>query len=198
MTRVACLRTALILAGALLAQPLAAAGIILHGDGWYRWEVPAGHGGRDACCYEFRSGRLTGAVGCRLGHGENDLATAGDCDLTSDTMQIFLEVSGGRVRELRAFSSGCPVSVDADVRTIDGVSTADSIAWLLREVEENSRLAEEAIMTLSFHAEREALDALIGLVEDRGQRHDTREEALFWLVQTESDEAFAYLDRLLN
>jgi hypothetical protein len=183
---------------AALAGPLAAAEITLRDDGWYRWEVAAGAGGRDACCYEFRGGKITGAVGCRLGHGEDDLAAAENCEVGSDSMQVFVEVQNGRVQDIRALSSACPVSIAGDVRTMDDVSTADSIAWLIAQVDGSPRVAEDAIMALSFHTERQALDALIGLVEDTGQRHDAREQALFWLVQTESDEAFAYLDRLLD
>jgi len=183
---------------ATLAGPLAAAEITVGDDGWYRWDVAAGAGGRDACCYEFRGGKITGAVGCRLGHGEHDLAATGNCEVGSDSMQVFVEVKNGRVRDIRALSSGCPVSIAGDVRAVDDVSTADSIAWLIAQVDGSPRVAEDAIMALSFHTEPAAVEALVGLVEDTARRHDAREQALFWLVQTESDEAFAYLDRLLD
>lgn len=198
MTRLGWIASGLLLLSAALAPPLAAADITLNDDGWYRWEVSAGSGGRHACCYEFRGGGLTGAVGCRLGHGEDDLAPAGDCDVSSDSMHIYVEVKDRRVREIRALSSACPVSIAGNVRTINDVSTADSIGWLMRQLEGSSRVAEDAIMAVSFHTEPQALEALIGLVEDTTQRQEPREQALFWLVQTESDEAFAYLDRLLD
>lgn len=198
MARQAWIASGLLLLFTALAHPLAAADITFGDDGWYRWEVAAGAGGRDACCYEFRGGNVTGAVGCRLGRGEDDLAPAGNCDVGSDSMQVFVEVKNGRVREIRALSRACPVSIAGDVRTMDDVSTADSIAWLIGQVDGNSRVAEDAIMAVSFHTEPEALEALIGLVEDTARRHNAREQALFWLVQTESDEAFAYLDRLLD
>lgn len=189
--------SALLFACALPVHALAAE-LNLREDGWYRWEVPAGPEGRDSCCYEFRRGRLMGGVGCRLGHGEEDFAPLGDCDVSSDTMQVFVELRQGQVREVRALSSACPVSTDADLRTIEGVSTAESIAWLTGVVEAEAKVADEAVMAVSFHSEREALDALITLIEDKRLRRDTREQAIFWLVQSESDEAFAYLDRLLD
>lgn len=199
MERGASLKIAAALLGAMLAPSLAAAEPDLRQDGWYRWEVPAGAAGRSACCYEFRGGAVTGAVGCRLGHGEDDLLPMGDCNqVRASNMHIYVEVKGGRTRDIRALSSNCPVQTGPGLRTIENVSTGDSISWLLREIENESRAAEEALMALSFHAEREALPALITLLEDRRQRMKVREEALFWLVQTESDAAFAYLDRLLD
>jgi hypothetical protein len=78
------------------------------------------------------------------------------------------------------------------------VTTAESINWLRREIYENGTEADEAIMTLSFHRGAQALGALFEILEDTDLRHDAREQALFWLVQTDSDEAYAYLDKLLN
>lgn len=198
MSRSRSVKSWLVLSGLLAFATPAGADIALRGDGWHRWEVPAGAGGRNACCYEFRKFHVTGAVGCRLGHGENDLDPTDNCDVTSDLMHIYVEVKDGAVREIQALSSKCPVSVDGQVRVQEGVSSHDSIAWLLRQVKDHPRHAEEAIMTVSFHAEGEALAALIGLIEDTSQKQDAREDALFWLVQTESEEAFAYLDRLLD
>lgn len=36
------------------------------------------------------------------------------------------------------------------------------------------------------------------IVEDRKMEQEIREQALFWLAQTESEEAFAVIDRLLS
>lgn len=179
------------------AGPVAAAEIALGEDGWYRWVVPVGARGMKTCCYEVRAGKVR-RVACRLGDGMNEFSPAGDCDVRSDTMQIFVALRNGQVREIRPLSSACPVRSDSEVRTIDQVSTEDSIAWLRDQVNQNPGVADEAIMTLSFHAEDEALDVLVDLLEDTGQRREAREQALFWLVQSDSDEAFAYIDRLLD
>ena len=53
-------------------------------------------------------------------------------------------------------------------------------------------------MTLSFHSKEYALQSLFALLEDKAQTRDTREQALFWLMQSDYDEAFAYLDELLD
>ena len=184
---------------ATVAQPLAAADLAsaLKRDGWYRWEVAAGRGGQKACCYRFTGGTVK-LAGCRLGHGMDEFSPAGECDALSDTMQIFVEIRGGRVHEIRPLSSACPVRTEFDVRTIEGVTEDESIAWLRRQIYDNPDIADEAVMTLSFHSESPALSTLFTMLEDTGLRHKSREQTLFWLVQTDSDEAYDFIDQLLD
>lgn len=182
-----------------VTQPLAAADLspVLEQDGWYRWEVAAGRGGQKACCYRFTGGTIK-LTGCRLGDGMDEFSPAGECDVRSDTMQIFVEVRDGKVREIRPLSSACPVRTEFETHTIEGVSAEESIDWLRRQIYDNPDVADEAVMTLSFHGDDRALDALFTMLEDTGLRHKAREQTLFWLVQTDSDEAWAYIDQLLN
>jgi hypothetical protein len=49
-----------------------------------------------------------------------------------------------------------------------------------------------------MHADDVALPALQSLVEDRSQDRELREQALFWLAQSDSDEAYRYIDSLLG
>lgn len=182
---------------ALGAVPASAADLELREDGWYRWEVPAGRAGLKACCYEVRSG-FARKVACRLGDGKNEFSPQGDCELDSGSMQIFVRVSNGQVDEIQALSSACPVHADSKIHTIADVSSAESIAWLRAQVDENPRVIDAAIMTLSFHGDEQGLETLFEILEDTGQRRSAREQALFWLVQSDSDEAYAYLDRLLD
>jgi len=180
-----------------LALPATAADLTLLHDGWYRWEVAAGRGGQKACCYRFTGGVIK-LTGCRLDDGMDEFSPMGECDVSSNLMQIFVEFRDGRVREIRPLSSNCPVKTKSEVRTIEDVSADQSIAWLRRQAQDNPEVTDEAIMTLSFHVEAEALPELFQILEDSTERHQVREQALFWLVQTDSDEAYAYLDRLLD
>lgn len=180
----------------LVPGPTAAAVPHLDHDGWYRWSVPAGAGGSDACCYRWHRG-AAGVAGCRLGDG-GDPPAVGDCDFTSDTLDVYVEIRVGRVNEIHALSSTCPVSMPTPVTTIDGVDTDDSVAWLVRQLTASPRLVDEAILAVSLHEDRRALQALVSLLEDRQRSDEVREQALFWLVQSESDDAYAYLDRLLS
>ena len=40
--------------------------------------------------------------------------------------------------------------------------------------------------------------ALTDLLEDRDRKQKTREQALFWLAQSDNDDAFLLLDQLLS
>jgi hypothetical protein len=176
---------------------LVAADISIDEDGWYRWEVPAGAGGEKSCCYRFDKGNVY-LAGCRLGHGLDEFDLGKPCDVRSDTMQIFVKVKDRQVREIRPLSSACPIKTEAEVITLENVTEAQSIAWLEKQIDENPKVADEAVMTLSFHTRDVALQALFDLIENRNQPQDNREDALFWLIQSDYDEAFAYLDELLD
>lgn len=67
---------------------------------------------------------------------------------------------------------------------------------LLNDADEGVR--DEAVFALSQLPERRAVNALAAILEDRSLEMEIREQALFWLAQTESDEAFEYIDRLLS
>ena len=43
-----------------------------------------------------------------------------------------------------------------------------------------------------------AVEALADILEDSSLDMEVREQAIFWFSQTESDEAFAYIDRILT
>lgn len=181
----------------LVAAPAAAAGLDFDKDGSYRWEVAAGAGGRNSCCYTFSRGSVE-LVGCALGDGHNEFAPRGPCDVESDSMQIFVDIRDGRAQDIRAYSSNCPVKAAASVVTIEAISASDSIAWLLEEAAGNFEVMDDAVMALSFHTKSQALPALFGLLKNTDLPHEVREQAVFWLVQTNYDEAFAYIDRLLK
>jgi len=57
---------------------------------------------------------------------------------------------------------------------------------------------EEAVFALSQLPGERAVDALLAVVEDRRLATEVRKAALFWLVQSESDRAFASVERLLG
>lgn len=181
----------------MFAFNLAADEIRFDDDGWYRWEVPAGHGGTRSCCYSYRNGSML-QKGCNLGHGSGDFTVSEPCDVMSRTMHVFVEYRDGRIREIQPLSSACPVKSDTAVVHIENVSEAQSVRWLEDQAKHNPKMADEAVMAISFHAKEYALESLVGLLEDRTQDQDAREQALFWLVQSDYDEAYAYLDRLLD
>ena len=64
--------------------------------------------------------------------------------------------------------------------------------------DEDDDVREEAVFALSQLPEERAVNALAAILEDRSLGMEIREQALFWLAQSDSDNAFEYIDRLLS
>jgi HEAT repeat protein len=70
------------------------------------------------------------------------------------------------------------------------------VAALRKDADSNVR--EEAIFALSQLPDERATRALIAAAEDRSLSHEQRKQAVFWLSQSSSDAAQAYLDKVLS
>ncbi len=106
--------------------------------------------------------------GCNLDAHSVAFSDSGDCAVAPGTVQIYVRLSNGKPKDIRVLSSNCPVSTESDVADHGLVTVNENIRWFR------------------------------SIIEDRHVSNDVREEALFGLVQTESDAAFDYLDRLLS
>jgi HEAT repeat protein len=71
-----------------------------------------------------------------------------------------------------------------------------AIQWAIANDPEGD-VREEAVFALSQLPGERGVDALFAVLRDRGLHREIREQALFWLAQSDSDRAFAYLDELL-
>lgn len=167
------------------------------GDGWHSWDVPAGSDGKRACCYYVRQGHV-GTERCRLGNGSGGLMIDEDCMPTTDTLRVYVLVVDGDVSEIRALSSTCPVTTSTPVQSMGERDGKESVAWLDRYARDGSRLADEAVTSIALHEEETSFTALAAMVEDQGRGMDVRQQALFWIAQSDSEAAFDYLDRLLG
>ena len=166
-------------------------------DGWHVWQVQGTDDGTSACCYRWRNG-TSSKQGCDLDGGHGGSITIGDCDIENDQVSVYVRLNAGNVTKIRALTSECPVTTRTPLNDLGRVSTSASVAWLLGQVDAETRVSEDAIAAISMHVGDEAFTALTSLVEDRDRDKDLREQALFWLAQSNSDEAFNYLDRLLS
>lgn len=88
-------------------------------------------------------------------------------EVGAGVVQIYARMKNGVPVNIRVLSSACPVSAEGEITDHGLVSIAENIYWF-RRVIENPRLDMEV-----------------------------REEALFGLVQSESDAVFEYFDALL-
>lgn len=119
-------------------------------------------------CCFSRKHDETSRGGCYLDGHNVSFSNHGDCAAAPGTLQVYVLIDAGRPKDIRVLSSNCPVSTDTDITDHGLVSSDDNIAWFRT------------------------------IIEDRNLGHDVREEALFALVLSESDAAYAYLDRLLT
>lgn len=76
------------------------------------------------------------------------------------------------------------------------LETDKSIDWLQQFTGERSDLSSDALAAISMHEGGRALQILINIVESDAHM-DIREEAVFWMAQSDSEDAFNYIDRLL-
>jgi hypothetical protein len=70
------------------------------------------------------------------------------------------------------------------------------IAALKKDSDDDVR--EQAVFALSQLPDERSAKALIAMAEDRSLPHEQRKRAVFWLGQSESDAAQAYLERVLT
>jgi hypothetical protein len=64
--------------------------------------------------------------------------------------------------------------------------------------DKSSDVREEAVFALSQLPDERATKALAAILEDRSLDKDIRQQALFWLAQSDSDTAFTYVEKLFN
>jgi len=81
----------------------------------------------------------------------------------------------------------------AQSRIADSGST---VRELMRD-DDDAEIRQHALFAYAQSAAPDRIEALIAVIEDRSLSQGDRKKALFWLAQTESDQAIAYLERLL-
>jgi len=140
-------------------------------------------------------------------------------DTASELKQLMFNDSNPELREHVAFAlsqSIVPDRVDALVQLgrKDKDSGVRSKAWFwlaqtgaaesdveiqkaIRN-ERNQDVRDDFIFALSQFPDERAFKALIAVIEDRKLSDDDREQALFWLAQSESNLAFEYLSELIS
>lgn len=162
----------LIICGALLGAVVgsgSSSGAILSGD------VDGWHtwqldepGASTTLCCFTHTKGTTLQRGCDLEGRRRSLSNEGDCAAGSETIKVFVHMVDGYPEDILVLSAECPVSSESTIVDHGLVSAADNVDWF-RSIIENRRLDK-----------------------------DIREMALFALVQSNSAEAYIYLDKLLS
>ena len=168
----------------------------LAADGWHTWRVSTTNIGADQCCFEWYSGKAR-RTACNL---DNRHVSFGSSDIIVDEsamIQIYALVQGGDVSKIRALSSQCPVTTKTNVIDMGIVESDDSIRWLERFVAPRTKMSTHALAAISVHGGTNSLNLLVNVMQHDASL-ENRKDAVFWLVQTESEQAFAYIEQLLS
>jgi hypothetical protein len=72
----------------------------------------------------------------------------------------------------------------------------EAIQWAIAN-DPDHNVRKEAVFAMSQLPGERGVDALFAVLGNRQMHREVREQALFWLAQSDSDRAFEYLDRLL-
>ena len=72
----------------------------------------------------------------------------------------------------------------------------EAIQWAAAN-DPDDNVRKEAVFAMSQLPGERGVDALLAVLGNRQAHREVREQALFWLAQSDSDRAFEYLDRLL-
>ena len=117
---------------------------------------------------------------------------AGDAEL-----EIYARIESGRPRELRISGMQCRRDDTPDAESLGTISATESVAWLSRFISPRSTVSSEVMAAISTHPDGAGTRILQDVVESDLDRKN-REEAVFWLAQSDDDAAFGFLDILLS
>ena len=114
-----------------------------------------------------------------------------------EELKIYAYIKSERPRELRIPDMECSRSDTPDAETLGTISAEESVAWLGRFISPRSKVSGEVMAAISAHPDGAGTRLLQDVVRSDLDRKN-REEAVFWLAQSDDDAAFAFLDRLLS
>ena len=115
--------------------------------------------------------------------------------------KFYVRVKSGEPKEIEIIGHWCrgwkrSVTRYPDATDLGLVDTDVSLNWFEQYIGDRSDLGSDALAAISMHDSGRAVQIMIDVVESDAHM-DVREEAVFWMAQSESEAAFAYLDKLL-
>jgi hypothetical protein len=115
--------------------------------------------------------------------------------------EFYVRIKSGKPQEIEIIGHWChgwkrSRTHYPDATDFGLVDTDLSIDWFQQYIGDRSDLGSDALAAISMHDSDRAVQILIDVVESDAHM-DVREEAVFLMAQSESEAAFAYLDRLL-
>lgn len=171
---------------------------ILQKDGWVAYQVSMVADAGSPCCFEFH-GKQVARGGCDLdGHSWNIGSDDRDPRQSDGVLAIYLHVANARIDKARAFGASCQVRNAEQVRQLEHVDSADSVALLARAAGNTDTVhdvADVELAALALHADASATPALAHLA-DSTHPEKLREQALFWSGQMRGVEGARLVERV--
>ncbi len=113
-------------------------------------------------------------------------------------LQVYASIRSDRPVRVRVRSNSvCWDNFDVEADDLGPVDNHQSIAWLRRYIAPRTDLSSDVLMAISQHAGELPIE-ILGDVVKTGTNRELRGEALFWLAQSDNDDAFLLLDQLLS
>lgn len=79
-----------------------------------------------------------------------------------------------------------------------GAKDGETVILQALQDDRSARVRDSAIFALSQLPDGRGIPSLVRIVKDKSADRELREQALFWLAESDSDEAYALIDRLLS
>jgi len=115
----------------------------------------------------------------------------------NDDLEIHALIESGQPKEFVLPGFHCGRRTLPDSADLGVIGAEESIAWLRRYITPASGVSSEVMAAIAAHSSDIAVGVLADVVKSGGDRQ-VREEALFWLAQSDSDAAYDVIDRLLT
>ena len=177
-------------------ESIASGQLNLIGDGWHTWRAPAVEQAADLCCF-----RWTGAVArkrtCDLDRSRGNYDAIDGYSNYSGEVQIYALMQSGIPIKVTVLSPQCSVSTDTKINDHGLLDQDVSISWLRPYIKPRSRISSDVLHAISAHGGDRSLKVVVAVVESNNDG-SLLSEAIFWLVQSDSDAAFEYIGRLLT
>ena len=163
---------------------------VLQQDGWVSYQVPMVAEAGSPCCLESYGKHASRSGTCDLDNRSWNISSDEHGSHSVDgTLALFLHVEHGQIDKMRAFGASCPIREGQQIRLLDNVSSADSIALLAQAVAHADAakgdikdVNDTELAAIALHAD-EAATAALAQLSDKSHPRKLREQALFWSGQ---------------
>jgi hypothetical protein len=175
----------------------AIASVAKTGEAWVAWVVPGGES-RSVCCWSGDSCCSTCSLDGRAGFTSSKRSSSPPVQQLTPSIVIVARIRDSQVERIRMFDTECAVDGHgATVHMLRGVTSEQSIEWLLGQMNRSGSRANEILAAVAMHGHDSVNPRLISLARN-DERTEVRRSALFWLGQRAGEKAAGELRRAVD